>query len=76
MSKQFMQLSLFPLPTITIIHGHEWINACDSTGQPRLFSRKVGSTKPFFSSLAGSGEYVNEFGQLVDESWNLIQGGS
>lgn len=51
----------------------EWINVCDSTGQLRLFSRKVESTKPFFSELAGNGEYVNEFGQLVDESWNLIR---
>jgi hypothetical protein len=71
MSKQFVQLSLFELPTITLTHGQEWIRASDSTGQQRFFSRKVGSTKPFF---ADNGEYVNEFGQLVDESWNLIQG--
>lgn len=73
MSNQFVQLSLFELPTITVTHGQEWISAYDSAGQKRFFSRKVGSTQPFF---AGNGEYVNEFGQLVDESWNLIQGGS
>jgi hypothetical protein len=69
------QLSLFP--RIENAHGMEWIWADDSAGWGMFFSRPIGSREPFYNqfaglpkhprSLHGSGEFVDEFGRLVDK---------
>lgn len=69
------QMWLGAFPKITQRHGKEWLWADDSTGFGRFFSRKIGSSQPFYNphagppddprSSSGNGECVDEYGNLV-----------